>query len=86
MVGIKNDDSAAKKEPLGGTVTHTLGAGFGRVFAPGASRTREKALFLRAFPVDPGGSPGGRTLARAAKHSMCFAQSAALRKQPSATC
>ena len=67
-VGLKNDDSAAKKEPLWGTVAGTLGAGFGRVFAPGASRTREKAKFLRAFPVDPGGSPGGRTLARAVMH------------------
>ena len=62
-------------------MTHTLGAGFGRVFAPEASRTREKARFLPAFPVDPGGSPGGRTLARAVMHSICFAQSAALQRE-----
>ena len=67
-MGLKNDDSAAKKEPLWGTVAGTLGAGLGRVFAPEASRILEKALFLPAFPVDPGGSHGGRTLARTIMH------------------
>ena len=38
------------------------------VFAPNPSRTRGKAWFLPAFPVDPGGARGGRTLARAVMH------------------
>ena len=79
--GSKNDDSAAKKEPLWGTVAYTLRAGFGRVFAPEASRTRENTVFT-CLSSGSGGVPWG-THARARgkaflKHSMCFAQSAAL--------
>ena len=46
----------------------TWGAGNMRVFAPNPSRTRGKARFLPAFPVDPGWPHGGRMLARAVMH------------------
>ncbi len=39
-----------------------------RVFGPNPSRTRGQALFLPAFPVDPGWPRGGRMLARAVMH------------------
>ena len=64
--GSKNDDSAAKKkkkELLWGTVAGTLGAGFGRVFAPGASRIRKKHC-VYDLSSGSGGVPWG-THARA---------------------
>ena len=57
-----------KKSQHGEPWRGTPGAGFGRVFIKKGSRTREKARFLRTFPVDPGGSPRGRMLARAVCH------------------
>ena len=67
---VKKDDSAAKNEPLGGTVALSLGAGFGRGFAPEASRTGEKARVFTGLSSGSGGVPWG-THARARGNAFC---------------